>query len=155
MAMKNLKCSACSELMCKGFMFSGLDIKHLVYMPIGHVVLKTNLPCKNFHVPGQYLYKPCKAYVYCWENKYKPWLKNHLPSRAHNHRFLCAVGQDLHAPGMWARLNVEPWFCNISHWLSIRVVWDLAQPFTENQTWYIIIIRIVSDNFVIHCMGKY
>ena len=104
--------------MCKGFMFSGLDIKHLVYMPIGHVVLKTNVPCKNFHVPGQYLYKPCKAYVYCWENKYKPWQKNHLPSRAHNHRFLCAVGQDLHAPGMWARLNVEPWFCNISHWLS-------------------------------------
>ena len=45
-------------------------MKHLVYMPIRHVVLKIYVPCKNFHVPSQYLYKPCKAYVYWWENKY-------------------------------------------------------------------------------------
>ena len=92
---------------------SGLDIKHLVYMPIGHVVLKIYVPWKGFHVPSQYLYKPCKAYVYCWKNKYMPTLKNHMPCRACNHKSLCALGQDLHAPGMRARLNdvnVEPCF---------------------------------------------
>ena len=78
-------------------------------MPIGHVVLKIYMPCKIFYVPSQYLYKPCKAYVYCWENKYMPRLKNHLPSWAHNHKSLGALGQDLRAPGMRARLNVEPW----------------------------------------------
>ena len=77
-------------------------------MPVGHMVLKIYVSCKNFHVPSQYLYKPCKAYVYCWENKYMPRLKNHLPSRACNHKILCALGQDLLAPGMRARLNVEP-----------------------------------------------
>ena len=77
-------------------------------MPIGHVVLKIDMPCKNFHMPSQYLYKPCKAYVYCWEKKYMPWLKNPLPRQARNHKKLCALGQDLHAPGMRARLNVEP-----------------------------------------------
>ena len=55
-----------AELWC--FLWSaGLDIKHLAYMPVGHVVLKIYMPCKNFYVPSQYLYKPCKAYVYCWE----------------------------------------------------------------------------------------
>ena len=88
---------------------TGLDIKHLIYMPIGHVVLKIDMPGKYFHVPSQYLYKPCKAYVYWWENKYMSWLKIHLASRARNHKSLCALGQDLHAPGMRARLNVEPW----------------------------------------------
>ena len=39
---------------------SGLDIKHLVYMPIGHVVLKIYVPCKKFHVLSQHLYKSCK-----------------------------------------------------------------------------------------------
>ena len=87
---------------------SGLDIKHLVYMPVGHMVLKIYVPCKNFHVPSQYLYKPCKAYSYCWENKYMPRLKYHLPSWARNHKILCALGQDVHALGMRAPLNVEP-----------------------------------------------
>ena len=68
---------------------SGLDIKHLVNMPIGHVVIKIHMPCKNVDVPSQYLYKPCKAYVYCWKNKYMPRLKIHLPRRAHNHKSLC------------------------------------------------------------------
>ena len=77
-------------------------------MPIGHVVLKIYVPCKNFHVPWQYLYKPCKSHVYCSENKYMPRLKNHLPGRARKHKSLGALGQDLHAPGMRARLNVEP-----------------------------------------------
>ena len=88
---------------------TGLDIKHLVYMPIGHVVLKIYVPCKIFCLPSQYLFKPCKAYVHGWENKYMPRLKNHLPSRARNHESLCALRQDLHAPGMQACLNVEPW----------------------------------------------
>ena len=87
---------------------TAFDIKHLVNLPIGHMVLKIYMPCKNFHVPSQYLYKPCKAYVYCWENKYMPRLKSHLPSQARNHKSLCALGQDLHAQGMRTRLNVEP-----------------------------------------------
>ena len=36
-----------------------------------------------------------------------PRLKNHLSSRAHNPKSLGALGQDLRAPGMRARLNVE------------------------------------------------
>ena len=44
-----------------------LDIKHLVYMPIGHEVLKFMCHAKNFHVPSYYLYKSCKAYVYYWK----------------------------------------------------------------------------------------
>ena len=102
----------------------GLDIKHLVYMPIGHVILKVFVPCKNFDVPSQYLYKPCKAYVYCWKNKYMPWLKNHLPSRARNHKCLCALGKDLHAPGTRARLNVEPW----THWWNGLIFCMLMYP---------------------------
>ena len=86
-------------------------------MPIGQVVPKIYVPCKNFYVPSQYLYKPCKAYVYCWKNKYMPRLKNHLPSRAPNHKSLCALAQDLHALGTRARLNVEPWHISAS-WMS-------------------------------------
>ena len=59
-----------------------LYIKHLVYMPIGHVVLKIYVPCKNFHVPSYYLYKSCKAYVYNWKKPtkvYKPWDKSTCP----------------------------------------------------------------------------
>ena len=72
------------------------------------VVIKIYVPWKSFHVPSQYLYKPCKAYVYCWKNKYMPTLKNHMPCRACNHKNLCALGQNLYATGMRARLNVEP-----------------------------------------------
>ena len=99
---------------------SGLDIKHFIYMPTGHVVLKIYVPWKSFHVPSQYLYKPCKAYVYCWKNKYMPTLKNHMPCRACNHKCLCALGQDLHAPGMRACLDVEP--CQY----SIACLWGWA-----------------------------
>ena len=59
-------------------MTAGPDIKLLFYMPIGHMVLKIDVPCKIFHVPRQYLYKHYKAYVYCWVNKYLPWLKKSL-----------------------------------------------------------------------------
>ena len=38
----------------------GLDIKHLVYMPIGHMVLKIYVPWKSFHVPSQYCTSPVK-----------------------------------------------------------------------------------------------
>ena len=105
---------------------TGLDIKYLVYVPIGHVVLKIYVPCKNFHLPSQYLYKPCKVYVHCWENKYMPRLKNHLPSRARNHKSLCALRQDLHAPGMRARLNVEPCQMHTVHYLNRPL--DIDQP---------------------------
>ena len=74
----------------------------------GHVVLKIYVLYKNFHVPSQYLYKSCKAYAYCWKNKFMPRLKIHLPCRARNHKSSCALGQDVHALGTRARLNVEP-----------------------------------------------
>ena len=32
-------------------------------MSLAHVILKMYVPCKNFHVPSQCLYKPCKAYL--------------------------------------------------------------------------------------------
>ena len=92
---------------------AGLDIKHLVYMPVGHVVMKIYMPSKNLYVPSQYLYMPCKACVHCWENNYMPRLKNNLPCRTRNHKSLCALRQDLHAPGMQACLNVEP--CQVIH----------------------------------------
>ena len=44
-------------------------------MPNRHMFVKIHTPCKKIHIPLQYLYKPCKAYIYCWENKYMPWLK--------------------------------------------------------------------------------
>ena len=118
----------------------GLDIKHLVYMPIGHVLLKIDLPCKNFHVPSQYLYKSCKAYVYCWENKYMPWLKNHLPSWACNRKSLCALGQDLHTPSMQACLNVKPW----------DLSWENLRSLSKNA--YILIIFLVqSPQNLVYC----
>ena len=107
---------------------SGLDIKYLIYMPVRHMVVKIYVPCKNFQVPSQYLYKPCKAYVYFWENKYMPRLKNHLPCRARKHKSLCALRQDLHAPSMQARLNVEPciwsrnWMCDNFQWPSPQLI---------------------------------
>ena len=54
-----------------------------------------------------------EAYVNCWENKYVPRVKNHLPSWAYNHKSFCALEQDLHAPGMGACLNVKPCSYNI------------------------------------------
>ena len=46
---------------------AGVDIKHLVYIPIGHVTPKIYVPCKNFHVPSQYMDKHWKGdvSVYC------------------------------------------------------------------------------------------
>ena len=137
---------------------TGLDIKHLVYMPVGRMVLKSYVPCKNFDVPSQYLYKPCKAYVYCWENKYMPRLKNPLSSRARSHKISCALGQDLHTPGMRARLNVEPYLipklkrfssrltvisaqsiearCYIEKW-EWRCSWSSADSQCSNYMWVI------------------
>ena len=76
----------------------GIDIKHLVYLPIGHVLLKIYLPRKIFHMLSQYLYKPSKADVYWWKNKYMPRLKNVLSNRTGNHKILFALGQHLQAP---------------------------------------------------------
>ena len=105
---------------------TGLDIKHLAYMPIGHVVLKIYAPWKNFHMTSQYLCKPVKViYTAGKINKYMPRLENHLLSRARNHKSLCALGQDLHALDMQTCLNVEPCImmplipCHIRSLLSI------------------------------------
>ena len=111
---------------CLMNIMAGLDIKHLVYMPIGHVVLKMYVPCKNFHVPSQYLYKPCKAYIYCWKNKYVPRLKNDLPSRARNHKSLCALEQDLHATGV--AINRQP------HCVFNRLIWRTSKK-TSKRHW--------------------
>ena len=70
-----------------------LDIKHLVYMPIGHVVLKMYVPCKNFHVPATICTSPVKLMFTTEKNKYMPRMKSHLPCRASNHKSLCALGQ--------------------------------------------------------------
>ena len=40
--------------------YTGLDIKHLVYMPVGHMVLKIYVPCKIFHVPANICTTPVK-----------------------------------------------------------------------------------------------
>ena len=42
-------------------MITGVDIKHLVYMPIRHMVLRIYMPWFFFYMPSQYFYKPCKA----------------------------------------------------------------------------------------------
>ena len=98
-----------------------LDIKHLVYMPIGDVALKIYVPCKNFHVPSYYLYKSCKAYVYyCKKNKYMPRMKSHLTCRASNHKSLCALGQ-IYMP--WARGHAF-----MSSSLSECEVWGKTGP---------------------------
>ena len=102
-------------------------------MPIGHVVLKIYVPWKSFHVPSQYLYKPCKAYVYCRTNKYMPILKNHMPCQACNHKSLCALGQDLHAPGMRACLNVESCFSLRLVSTRLLVVYETWPP-----TWLVL-----------------
>ena len=60
----------------------------------------------NLHMPCQYLYKPCKADIYCCKNKHMPTLKSHLPSQTCNHTFMCP-GKDLHAQSIQAHLNVE------------------------------------------------
>ena len=69
--------------------------------------LKIYVPCKNFHVPIQYLYKPFEACVYCWENKYMPRMKSHLPNQAHNHKSSCALGQN-HVGMPWSGLGRVP-----------------------------------------------
>ena len=123
-------CVSC--LVAVSYPYLGLDIKHLVYMPIGHVVIKISVRCKNFHGPSQYLYRSCKAYIYCWKNKYMPRLKNHSPCWARNHKCLCALWQDLYAPGMWLPLNVEPWYLSRSchcHWGNHQYQWSNPEEY--------------------------
>ena len=130
--------------------WSGLDIKHLVYMPIRHVVLKIYVPCKNVDVPSQYLCKPCKAYIYCWKNKYIARLKNHLPSWTRNHKSLCPLGQYLHAPGMRARLNVDlcariysiHWF-----WKWLGAIRHQAITWTNDDWWVNTLVLKFNDDF--------
>ena len=125
---------------------AGLGIKHLVYMPIEHMVLKIYVPCKNFHVPSQYLYKPCKAYVYCWENKYVPRPKNHLPSRACNHKSLCALEQDLHAWTAPSHHLNQRW--NIVNWtLGNKLQWNFnrnSNIFIEENTFENVVCEMAS-----------
>ena len=57
-----------------------------LFMPAGHMVIKFKWPAEIFICPTSIFYKPCKAYVYCLENKYMPRLKNHLSSWALNQK---------------------------------------------------------------------
>ena len=66
-----------------------------------------------------------------------PRLKNHLPYRARNHKSLCALRQDLHAPGMWARLNDKPCTMEVmglgqqeNYLFSIRPI-ELSEPMSR------------------------
>ena len=70
---------------------------------------------KIFHVPSPYMNKPCKGDVYTTGKiSMCSAKKNHLVSQAHNHTILCALRQNLHALGMQAHLNVEPWTSEFS-----------------------------------------
>ena len=115
-------------------------------MPIEHMVLKIYVPCKNFHVPSQYLYKPCKAYVYCWENKYVPRPKNYLPSRACNHKSLCALEQDLHAWTAPSHYLNQRW--NIVNWtLGNKLQWNFnrnSNIFIEENTFENVVCEMAS-----------
>ena len=50
---------------------------------------KIQVPCKNLHVFGQYMNKPCKGDLYSSENKHVLGQKNLLPTWACNHTILC------------------------------------------------------------------
>ena len=77
-----------------------LDIKHLVYMPIGHEVLKFMCHAKIFMCPATICTSPVKLMNTTEKNKYMLRMKSHLPCRASNHKSLCALGQ-IYMP--WAR----------------------------------------------------
>ena len=96
----------------------GLTLSIWFTCPSGTWFWKFTCPAKIFTYPANICTSPVKAYVHGWENKYMPRLKNHLPSRARNHKSLCALRKDLHAPGMQAHLNVEPCI----HWLRLLYI---------------------------------
>ena len=87
---------------CLMNIMAGLDIKHLVYMPIGHVVLKMYVPCKNFH--ANICTSPVKLMYTAGKISMCPDWK--MTSRARNHKSLCALEQDLHATGV--SINRQP-----------------------------------------------
>ena len=120
----------------------GLTLSIWFTCPSGTWFWKLTCPAKIFTCPAIICTKPCKIYEYCWENKYMPWLKNHLPSWARNPKNLCALGQDLHVPGIWACLNVEPWsVCSCYQSIqSIDWLIDDYDSFTNLQV-------IISDMF--------
>ena len=90
--------------------WQGLTLSIWFTCPSGTWFWKWTCPAKIFMCPANICTSPVKLmYAYCWENKYMRWLKNHLPSLAHNQKSLCALGQDLHVPGMRPHLNVKPW----------------------------------------------
>ena len=50
---------------CYQWHISRVNIKHL-----GLYAHQAYVPCNDFHMPSHYLYWPCEADVYCWENKH-------------------------------------------------------------------------------------
>ena len=101
--------SKCTSLIY--IIFQGLTLRISLTCPSGTWFQKCMCPAHIFTCPAIICTSPVKLiYVHCWENNYMPWPKN-LPSRARNQKSLCALGQDLHALGMRARLNVEPCIC--------------------------------------------
>ena len=128
---------------------AGFDIKHLVYLPIGHVVLK-------IYVPSQYLYKPCKLMhtagkistcpdwkVTCpvrhiTTKVYVPWDKIYMPQ---------ACGHALMSSPEVA-ITLQTTFSKaFSLWKCLQFQWNLflsvQQQIGHTMTWYqtIIVIR--------------
>ena len=94
-------------------------------------------PGKVFMCPANICTSPVKLMYTARKISTCP-LKNHMPCRACNHKSLCAMGQDIHAPGMRARLNVELWTHSTKNWkYSKWRTWTnstLPNLFTCNKT---------------------
>ena len=105
---------------CKCHEVTGLDIKHLVYMPIGHMVLKIDVPRKIFTCPANICTSPVKLMdtadlkITCpvghvTTKVYVPWDKIYMP-RACGHALMSSPEwavrlvdeQASHLTGTWA-----------------------------------------------------
>ena len=86
---------------------AGLGIKHLVYMPIGHMVLKFTCPAKILMCPTNICTSPVKLIYTAEKISTCPDWKITCPV-GHVTTKVCAQGQDLHAPGTRSCLNVDP-----------------------------------------------
>ena len=116
---------------------TGIDIKHLVYMPIGQVVLNIYVPCKIFMCPANICTSPVKLMFTAGKTP-SPYL-THLHRRARNHKSLCGLGQDLHALGMregaiWPSMSP----CTVIN--PILLIWACGNTFMSSPVWFIITV---------------
>ena len=90
----------------------GLTLSIWFTCPSGMWFWKFTCPAKVFTCPANICTTPVKLTYTAGKISTCPDWKNHLPNWARNHKSLCALRQDLYAPGIRARLNVEPWSGN-------------------------------------------